>query len=299
MAKTRTDITYHLPLARADPLSIHPKTISLYAFKKRYSDYLAKYPFSEGYIGLKNPFTDHVIKSKADYNLFLREYAYYSFCREFEDRALESEELTSRIREQEQQILESYDNQYKEFEVTLQKKYTEQVAAAKEARLDATAARNSMKQAEERLEAYQKRRSIAAAVFAIVLLICSVLAFLLGQSRGEKAGFSAGRNEGYEAGRTDGYKDGYDDGVDDGYNTGFNFSQRSAPSTSGTRSWGSGSSGATRDDPVEDAYIGNKNSKKFHLPSCSYLPNQSNQIVFDSREEAIAAGYDPCGHCHP
>lgn len=55
----------------------------------------------------------------------------------------------------------------------------------------------------------------------------------------------------------------------------------------------------TRADPIANAYIGNKSSKKFHLPSCSYLPDQNNQVTFDSREEAIAAGYDPCGHCHP
>ena len=46
-------------------------------------------------------------------------------------------------------------------------------------------------------------------------------------------------------------------------------------------------------------YIGNKNSKKFHLPTCSTLPAEKNRVFFDSRQEAVDAGYDPCGNCKP
>lgn len=52
-------------------------------------------------------------------------------------------------------------------------------------------------------------------------------------------------------------------------------------------------------EPISDTYIGNRKSKKFHLPSCSYLPDQYNQVELDSREEAIEKGYTPCGHCNP
>lgn len=45
------------------------------------------------------------------------------------------------------------------------------------------------------------------------------------------------------------------------------------------------------------AYIGNANSKKFHLPSCSNLPDPANQVLFSSYEEAVQAGYTPCGNC--
>ncbi len=44
-------------------------------------------------------------------------------------------------------------------------------------------------------------------------------------------------------------------------------------------------------------YIGNKNSKKLHLPTCKSLPSEKNQVIFDSYEEAIAAGYTPCSNC--
>ncbi len=46
-------------------------------------------------------------------------------------------------------------------------------------------------------------------------------------------------------------------------------------------------------------YIGNINTKKFHKPTCSYLPDKSNQIIIETRSEAIADGYSPCGHCNP
>ncbi|MDR2700769.1 MAG: MBL fold metallo-hydrolase [Nitrososphaerota archaeon] len=49
----------------------------------------------------------------------------------------------------------------------------------------------------------------------------------------------------------------------------------------------------------ELAYIGNKNSKVFHLQSCSFLPQEQNRVYFNSRQEAIDAGYTPCNTCKP
>lgn len=46
-------------------------------------------------------------------------------------------------------------------------------------------------------------------------------------------------------------------------------------------------------------YIGNKNTKVFHKPSCSYLPDPENRVRFDTRQAAIDAGYAPCQHCNP
>ena len=48
---------------------------------------------------------------------------------------------------------------------------------------------------------------------------------------------------------------------------------------------------------AQQAYIGNVNSKKFHLPTCPNLPAEKNQILFSSYDEAIAAGYTPCSTC--
>lgn len=47
----------------------------------------------------------------------------------------------------------------------------------------------------------------------------------------------------------------------------------------------------------QEQYIGNLNSHKFHLPTCSSLPEEKNRIYFSSYDEAIAQGYSPCGSC--
>lgn len=50
---------------------------------------------------------------------------------------------------------------------------------------------------------------------------------------------------------------------------------------------------------ADKIFIGNVNSKKFHLQSCKGLPAEKNRTEFSSREEAIQLGYEPCGNCHP
>lgn len=47
------------------------------------------------------------------------------------------------------------------------------------------------------------------------------------------------------------------------------------------------------------SYIGNINSKKFHLPDCYSLPVLKNRVFLSSREEAVGLGYVPCGNCNP
>ncbi len=45
----------------------------------------------------------------------------------------------------------------------------------------------------------------------------------------------------------------------------------------------------TRVEDYEDAsYIGNINSKKYHLPSCSGLPNEENRVYFTTIDAAEA-----------
>lgn len=58
---------------------------------------------------------------------------------------------------------------------------------------------------------------------------------------------------------------------------------------------------AAPDDDHEDVgeYIGNKNSKKFHLPTCKNLPAEKNRVYLSSRSEAVQKGFDPCGNCKP
>jgi micrococcal nuclease len=49
------------------------------------------------------------------------------------------------------------------------------------------------------------------------------------------------------------------------------------------------------------AYIGNRNSMKFHIPSCSSVGdmNPSNKVALSSRDKAVSGGYVPCKRCRP
>lgn len=49
------------------------------------------------------------------------------------------------------------------------------------------------------------------------------------------------------------------------------------------------------------AYIGNKNSKKFHVSGCTYASkmNDSNMVYFSAASDAVNNGYTPCKSCNP
>lgn len=50
-------------------------------------------------------------------------------------------------------------------------------------------------------------------------------------------------------------------------------------------------------EPADSRLIGNINSKKVHTSTCNALPKEENRIYFDSYQDAINAGYTPCGNC--
>ena len=52
-------------------------------------------------------------------------------------------------------------------------------------------------------------------------------------------------------------------------------------------------------DSEKASYIGNAKSKKFHRLTCPALPDEKNRVAIDTRDDAIAAGYSPCGICKP
>lgn len=72
--------------------------------------------------------------------------------------------------------------------------------------------------------------------------------------------------------------------------------------TDGTTVQVSASAPAASAAPTEEAeanYIGNRGSQVFHRPDCPNLPKEENRVVFSSRQEAVDAGYRPCGNCEP
>jgi hypothetical protein len=221
-----------------------------------------QHPFLQDHLGLKNPYTGCVVKSQEDYSEYLREHSYYAL-RDRKARA----EVDRRLRSSRRGLF-----------IFLAVLLVAAVLIVPRIRSNA----------------YQRGLDVAGAEYS--------------------RGYEAGKIDGYESGKTDGEKTGYESGVKAGEKTGYDSGYRDGLATyaytagtdpfAGNRSTSGSSGSATgtgtpRDDPIADAYIGNKNSKKFHKPTCSYLPDQKNQVTFDTREEAIAAGYDPCGHCKP
>ena len=65
-----------------------------------------------------------------------------------------------------------------------------------------------------------------------------------------------------------------------------------------TFTWGNQNANPTNAEPAEEiTFIGNKNTKKLHTSTCSALPKEENQILFDTYQEAIDAGYTPHSNC--
>lgn len=52
-------------------------------------------------------------------------------------------------------------------------------------------------------------------------------------------------------------------------------------------------------DKAAEECIGNRKTKKFHLPTCSFLPDEKNRVYFDEEQDAVRSYYSPCYHCVP
>ncbi len=57
----------------------------------------------------------------------------------------------------------------------------------------------------------------------------------------------------------------------------------------------------TEEKVAAEIYYGNKNSKKFHIPECTYAKkmNESSIILEKQRDNLINQGYSPCSKCNP
>lgn len=67
--------------------------------------------------------------------------------------------------------------------------------------------------------------------------------------------------------------------------------------------WESGSTDQIKTETKAETgnYLRNSNSMKFHKPNCRWAQKISpkNMVWFETREEAINAGYQPCKVCNP
>lgn len=64
---------------------------------------------------------------------------------------------------------------------------------------------------------------------------------------------------------------------------------------------GNGNGFNTYNIPTDAKYVGNSSKKKLHLGSCGSTKKiaPDNRVIFNTREEAINSGYQPCKRCHP
>lgn len=76
-------------------------------------------------------------------------------------------------------------------------------------------------------------------------------------------------------------------------------SSSSAAASADTSAADTAAASETNDTAAEYSYIGNRNSYKFHRPSCSYLPAEHNRVYYQTREEAVNDGMVPCKRCDP
>ena len=76
-------------------------------------------------------------------------------------------------------------------------------------------------------------------------------------------------------------------------------STSSAAASADTPAADTAAASETKDTAAEYSYIGNRNSYKFHRPSCSYLPAEHNRVYYQTREEAVNDGMVPCKRCDP
>lgn len=55
------------------------------------------------------------------------------------------------------------------------------------------------------------------------------------------------------------------------------------------------------DSADDSVYWGSTKTDKFHLPDCEWAEkiSEDNKIIYQSREDAIEDGKEPCGECNP
>lgn len=230
-----------------------------------------------------NPYTGELILDMASYERYIREHAYYDLC---------------------------------DYQIELNDKKNQQELDFLHANLTTVQEKAS---AADRYRRNSKRLLFLflASILSIVVLIVVASRKIdnafseghsTGYSEGQEAGYQSGYSEGEDSGYSNGKRDGYSEGKDDGYEQGYREGSYSRPSdTSSVSPWTASSGEEYRNNylkniegtPISYGYIGNKNTHKFHLSTCSYLPEKQNRIAFDSYDEAISNGYDPCGHCNP
>ena len=224
---------------------------------------------TEDYIGLANPYTGQKIRTPEDYDEYLRQYA------------------LSLVYQN------AYDSALKKFNTDLENTRRQAEQSKKEAV-------ERVRKEEQKASQRSRRRGFLALILSV--LLCLTLLFYLPSAKrtAYDEGLSAGESlssisydNGYRDGSSDAQKSEESRTVIEVKPVPYSPSNYSNSTSGGS----SGSNFGTAD--TSSPYIGNSSTHKFHESTCSYLPSKANQVYFDTRDEAVEAGYVPCGHCNP
>ena len=138
---------------------------------------------------------------------------------------------------------------------------------------------------------------------------------IIAYSDGKTVTWSTSPSDNYEAGKNDSATDNIIVPVNTDNEVKDNTDRSKTDNTSdenvdasGNETNVSGNAGASDNEfqfgtaPEGAAYIGNINNMKLHRANCNSLPEQQNQVLFDTLEEAESAGFDKdnqCKRCFP
>lgn len=81
----------------------------------------------------------------------------------------------------------------------------------------------------------------------------------------------------------------------------YDWANENTPTSSYQSSSSSSDTSSSQASSDSGSYVGNSNSGKFHVASCSSVGKMSekNKVLFSSRDAAINQGYVPCKRCNP
>ena len=86
------------------------------------------------------------------------------------------------------------------------------------------------------------------------------------------------------------------------YSDGSNYAADGSAPYGSSAAVSSNNNATTSSSSTTANYVANKNTKKFHIPTCSsvnQMKEKNKKYLNCTRDEAISQGYDPCGNCNP
>ena len=200
-------------------------------YDEEYRRQIALSPFTPRCIGMRNPYSNDIVKSESDYYAYVQQRVYFAIMR---------------------------DMLHAHYSVLLG-----------DARLRVSAAEERLRQ-EARKKLMWKRALICfSLLFAIGSAVLIPKVKDVSYEEGKASGYASGQSAGYAEGKQDGYADGASEGYSTGYREGIESSSRSAPSSSSRSASSSASSRASSQRTQSSTVYVSKNGVIHSNSSCS------------------------------